>query len=166
VVVVSVRDLGGIAVSEGRPWGIPLRFVNALGLGKSGADRARCPEAIDFVELEDFHMKLHLRSWSVAAGALLSVALVGCDAATEEPKLEPAPANPGPGPGRPANYPGPRPKEIKPTDTPDTKPADTPAPTPDTKPAEPAVEAPKEATKPADATPAPKDESKKEETPK
>ena len=89
-------------------------------------------------------MKFRLGSLAIASGSLLTFSLVGCN-----PPVDDA----GKKPDTPVINPGTTTPSTTPTDMP--KPGDTPA-TP------PAVEAPKA----ADPAPAPKDESKKEETPK
>jgi hypothetical protein len=92
-------------------------------------------------------MKIRLAAWAVAMSSLLSVALVGCDEPAND-KVAPAPvAAPKPSPPRqmlPAEAP-------KPVDAPATPPAETPKPAVDAPKADPAADAPKEETKPADA---------------
>ncbi len=96
-------------------------------------------------------MKFHPGPWSVAAGALLSFALAGCNPPIDEKATPATPVDDG----RKANFRGGPPGAPKPDE-----------PTPDAaKPAEPATPTP-DAAKPAEPTPTPKDEPKKEEAPK
>ncbi len=93
------------------------------------------------------------------ASSFLSVALVGCNPPIDEKKGDTgAPTATTTKPADSIPVVTPAPAETKPGDM-APAPTTTPAPTP-------AVEAPKVDDKPADATPTPKDEAKKDQAPK
>ncbi len=104
-------------------------------------------------------MNTRFGTLALAAGSLLSVVLIGCNPPIDEKKTDsgtPAPSSTKTGdPGTMSPAPTPAPSSTKAGDPGPMSPAPTPS-----------TESPKVDDKPADATPAPKEEMKKDEPPK